>query len=62
MDNDAKGKAKGKRKDNALGRGKEGGSSISWDCRMFTYKVSISQVDKDEFFDMLRSGGIVSKA
>ncbi|PPQ78058.1 hypothetical protein CVT26_015497 [Gymnopilus dilepis] len=39
-----KGKNKGKKKDNIIGRGKE------------------STVDKDDFFNMIRSGGVVSKA
>ncbi|KAJ2927193.1 hypothetical protein H1R20_g9912, partial [Candolleomyces eurysporus] len=41
---EAKGKKKGKKKDNIIGRGKE------------------TAVDKDEFFSMIKSGGIVSKA
>ncbi|TFK41251.1 Rrp15p-domain-containing protein [Crucibulum laeve] len=40
----SKGKAKGKKRDNIIGRGKE------------------SAVEKDDFFDMIRSGGLVSKA
>ncbi|KAH6917479.1 Rrp15p-domain-containing protein [Coprinopsis sp. MPI-PUGE-AT-0042] len=39
-----KGKKKGKKRDNVVGRGKE------------------TTVDKDEFFNMIKSGGIVSKA
>jgi hypothetical protein len=56
-----KGKAKGKNKDNVLGREKERTSSI------FLYypirlRVFVTEtVGRDDFFDMIKSGGVVSR-
>ena len=57
---DAKSKRKGKQKDNILGRAKE--SECFLDVHFFfLICVFPAAVDKDNFFDMIRSGGIVSK-
>jgi hypothetical protein len=55
---DAKTK-KGKKKDNVLGRAKEGKCAARV---IFVLLIILAAaVEKDEFFDMIRSGGIVSK-
>lgn len=53
-------KTKGKKKDNALGRAKEGQCSLCspFKCLFFV----VAAVEKEDFFDMIRAGGIVSKA
>ena len=56
---DPKGKKKGKNKDNLIGRGKEG-MSIALVLSTLSH-LAIAAVEKDDFFDMIRSGGIVSK-
>lgn len=60
-DKNIKGKGKGKHKDNVIGRGREGGILYQVLCKINAYIYYAVQVEKDEFFDMLRSGGIVSK-
>jgi len=60
-----RGKNKGKRKDNILGRAKEG-EYFAWfiltRTRLFNCSLVAGVVDQDDFFNMLKSGGMVSKA
>jgi hypothetical protein len=51
---------KGKQKDNIIGRGKESKTNIS--SHGLVVDVLTANIDKDGFLDMIRSGGIVSKA
>lgn len=54
-------KTKSKNKDNVIGRGKES----EWPCCSHDDILLIEMagnVAKDDFFDMIRSGGVVSKA
>ena len=54
-------KKKGKQKDNIIGRGKEGKSP---DCSMNDVLLTVvaAPLAQDDFLDIIRSGGIVSKA
>lgn len=55
-----KGKVKAKDKDNAIGRGKE---SKSFPAHPLSGMLNIYKgaVGRDDFFNMIRSGGVVSK-
>ncbi|KAG6841910.1 hypothetical protein C0991_005090 [Blastosporella zonata] len=58
-------KTQGKKaKDNIIGRGKESASLIFSEVvvALMPYLPQLGAVEKDDFFDMIRSGGIVSKA
>ena len=55
-----KGAKKPKGKDNELGRGKEGEAHHFIVCIPTHFLAAM--IDKSDFFDMLRSGGLVSRA
>jgi hypothetical protein len=52
---------KGKQKDNIIGRGKESKINVL-SSHGLVVDVPTANIDKDGFLDMIRSGGIVSKA
>lgn len=52
---------KGKNKDNPLGRGKECKRGCMRHTTMDLHHFCILALDKDNFMDMIRSGGIVSR-
>ena len=55
-------RGKGK-KDNIIGRGKESESSLyQFSSRVKLPIQFLGTVDKDDFFSMIRAGGVVSKA
>lgn len=58
---ETKGKRKGSKKDNILGRGKESAfPTLSLLVSVLTIHLAV--VDKDDFFNIIKSGGIVPKA